>query len=203
MPLGAQNDVKDAEFGTITCKGITVAGPYIDESTMLIPGNVMMSSSGGLGVHIFSNGKSGYLSLGDSVNISGGSKEVDGGISVSGENGDAGLDITELGGRVYVSDSDSDPRAVVKVNEYGGVIGVSSKDDTKGADIGIAEHGGMIGVYAEDGKQAAMRIEAHGGRVDVYSKGSDTTRATIGVNEYGNGAVSTWDKNGYSLATLK
>ena len=50
-----------------------------------------------------------------------------------------------------------------------------------------------------------MEVDEHGGRVNVYGKGkdNDTTRAVICVNEYGNGAVGTWDKNGYRLATLK
>ena len=36
----------------------------------------------------------------------------------------------------------------------------------------------------------------HGGRVDVFNKQGEN-RAVMSVNEYGNGAVSTWDKNGY------
>ena len=36
----------------------------------------------------------------------------------------------------------------------------------------------------------------YGGRVDVFNK-QGKSRAVVGVNEYGNGAVSTWDKNGY------
>ena len=36
----------------------------------------------------------------------------------------------------------------------------------------------------------------YGGRVDVFNKRGEN-RAVMSVNKYGNGAVSTWDKNGY------
>ena len=36
----------------------------------------------------------------------------------------------------------------------------------------------------------------YGGRVDVFNKQGEN-RAVMSVNEHGNGAVSTWDKNGY------
>ena len=48
-----------------------------------------------------------------------------------------------------------------------------------------------------------LDVNEHGGRVWVFGKGSNEARVVIGVNEYGNGAVSTWDKNGYRLANLK
>lgn len=37
----------------------------------------------------------------------------------------------------------------------------------------------------------------------MFGKGHETSRVAIEINEYGNGTVSTWDKNGYRLATLK
>ena len=48
-----------------------------------------------------------------------------------------------------------------------------------------------------------MDVDEHGGNVYVYGKGDDTSRVAMDVNEYGNGAVSTWDKNGYRSANLK
>ena len=48
-----------------------------------------------------------------------------------------------------------------------------------------------------------LSVNEHGGRVSVRGKGNNETRAVMGFNEYGNGGVSTWDKNGYRLATLK
>lgn len=65
--------------------------------------------------------------------------------------------------------------------------------------------GGESSYLAVNGKNGAviMDVAQPGGSVAVYAKGSDESRARMTVNEFGNGAVSTWDKNGYSMATLK
>ena len=44
-----------------------------------------------------------------------------------------------------------------------------------------------------------MQNDEHGGRVDIYGKTDNVARVSLGINEYGHGAVSTWDKNGYRL----
>ena len=62
------------------------------------------------------------------------------------------------------------------------------------------EDGGYVSVFRKDGSIAAnMDVGEHGGRIGVFGNNSNITRAVIAVNEYGNGAVSTWDKNGYLL----
>ena len=45
-------------------------------------------------------------------------------------------------------------------------------------------------------KAVSLGDTKYGGRVDVFNK-QGKNRAVMSVNEYGNGAVSTWDKNGY------
>ena len=45
-----------------------------------------------------------------------------------------------------------------------------------------------------DGR-ASMQINAHGGLLRL--EGKSDGKVTIGINEYGNGAISTYDKNGY------
>ena len=65
--------------------------------------------------------------------------------------------------------------------------------------VGLGSYGGTpsVNVYGRDKKSnASMTTTEHGGRVDVFNKQGET-RAGMGVNEYGNGAVSTWDRNGY------
>lgn len=123
LPLGAQNEAKDAEFGAITCESIRVVSPGKSPTS---------STTVGAGV-----------------------------IMVSGGEGSVGVTI------------------------------VSSSD------------GGIIAVRNKGGGMAKMMIDGYGGRVEVYGKNSSKGQATMGVNEYGNGGVSTWDKNGYRLATLK
>ena len=73
-----------------------------------------------------------------------------------------------------------------------------------GVRIIVDEHGGAVGVFGRDTNNSAlMDVHEHGGRFGVFGRGSSKSRASMGVNEYGNGAVSTWDKNGYRLATLE
>ena len=65
--------------------------------------------------------------------------------------------------------------------------------------VGLGSYGGIpsVNVYGRDEKSnASMTTTEHGGRVDVFNKQGEP-RAGMGVNEYGNGAVSTWDRNGY------
>lgn len=59
-------------------------------------------------------------------------------------------------------------------------------------------------VLRPDGMPAVrLSVDNDGGRVGVFGKGNNGVRVGIGVNEYGNGAVTTWGKNGYRLASLK
>lgn len=66
--------------------------------------------------------------------------------------------------------------------------------------LGIGKRGAKVSVVGEEGSKSgsvAMSVDSHGGLVSVYGKGSSTSRAIMGVDEYGNGVVGTWDKNGY------
>ena len=69
-------------------------------------------------------------------------------------------------------------------NMTGGVISVKKTDDN-------------------DPRAVKLGIDEYGGLVEVFGKGDYTSRAVMGVNQYGNGAVNTWDKNGYRLGNLK
>ena len=83
------------------------------------------------------------------------------------------------------------------MSPYGGV-GVYGKEK-----LAVSIGGDGVFVFREGlGTVAAeMGIDEHGGVVAVYDTGSRFTqtqdkRAAMGVNAFGNGAVSTWDKNG-------
>ncbi|MDE0184061.1 MAG: hypothetical protein OXP71_01240 [Candidatus Poribacteria bacterium] len=76
-------------------------------------------------------------------------------------------------------------------------INGNSKSETKRNTVSLfaSEHGGSIGVYDESEGNVEIIIDKHGGYVEASSgKGG---RCAMCINEYGNGAVSTWDKNGY------
>jgi len=49
------------------------------------------------------------------------------------------------------------------------------------------------------GESAQLKVDESGGRLDVFGKADDKSSATVAINEYGNGVVNTWDKNGYRL----
>ena len=61
--------------------------------------------------------------------------------------------------------------------------------------LGADEDGGIVSLKGKDGERGAqMSIDEYGGLVSVYGRGNSYSRAQMGVNEYGNGSVGTWDK---------
>ena len=116
-------------------------------------------------------------------------------VNVSGkDSGSASMFTRENGGVVRVKGKDGGG-AVMSTNEDGGIVGVSGKDGG-GAEMSTNEDGGIVGVSGKDSGDAEMLTDEHGGRFDVYNN-QGKPRAAMGINEFGNGAVSTWDKNGY------
>ena len=123
---------------------------------------------------------------------------------IGAQNGDATfgkITCTELA----VVDAVGRAQVVVRYDENGGRLTVVDKSYEGGTMIGVDQKGrGTISVSSAEIRVAAMmHVGDDGGHITVYGKGETGTRVAIGVNEYGNGGVSTWDKNGYRLATLK
>lgn len=99
-------------------------------------------------------------------------------------------------GSVSVIGKDYKGLAILKVIEHKGIVVAYGNDGKAKVGLGVDEHGGRVNVYGADGNlRSALIAGEHGGRVSVYGKGEGS--AIMGINEYGNGAVSTWDKNGY------
>ena len=114
------------------------------------------------------------------------------------------------GGGIFIYGKEEDvqhpfiPVVRIGADEDGGRVDVYDKDGKRCAYMGADEDGGLVSVNAKDGgERVQMSVNEDGGYVSVYGRGNDYSRAKMGVNEYGNGAVSTWDKNRYRLATLK
>ena len=80
-----------------------------------------------------------------------------------------------------VVDSGAKAKVVVWSTSSEGRVDVFSDDVVSWATLSVNDDGG--------------RITEHGGHVEVHGKGKGA--AVIGINEYGDGAVSTWDKSGY------
>ena len=252
-PLGAQNEVADAEFGTITCSKLVVRYDGFSFATEINPTSVTVSEDDGRSVELSANGVSvvgtgekrmvqlSFTEDGGSVRVfgkdgggaAGMNTDEDGGIvTVYGKDGGgaAQMAITENGGAIHVHGKDGGGAAGMNTDEDGGIVTVlgkdgersaqmaitengglvtltgkeNGKDGREGVQMAITENGGAVRVYGNDGERSAqMAINEDGGAVRVYGKGNTGSRAGMGVDEYGNGAVSTWDKNGYRLATLK
>ena len=106
------------------------------------------------------------------------------------------LTTTEHGGSVLTPGKDGKSVASLGVDEHGGSVSAFGKDGQSAVMLGVDEHGGGVSAFGKDGQLAAMlAAKEHGGHVHVNGKGEGV--AAMSINEYGNGAVSTWDKNGY------
>ena len=106
------------------------------------------------------------------------------------------LATTEYGGVVSALGKDGKSGALLRADEHGGRVSALGKDGKSGAGLSITEHGGSVDALGKDGESwALLSITEDGGHVQVKGKGEGV--AAMSINEYGNGAVSTWDKNGY------
>ena len=90
---------------------------------------------------------------------------------------------------------------IVRLSSLGG-INISHADGTLAVALNNSIPpdclGGYVAVYSKDETGAAiMSINKNGGFVSIYSKDGGKARGAMVVDKYGNGAVSTWDKNGY------
>lgn len=173
-PLGAQSH-PDGYFRNITCTQLTVLTPDLDKTNLDDQTGAVMIGVDEHGGHVYVIGKD----SGSRVAVL--AKDGGGSVAVFGDN------------------STKMPEAIIGVQEHGGIVGVNSKDDMEAyATMTVDENSGIVAVLGR-GAGAGMRVNEHGGLVSVDGIGDSSSRAIMGVNEYGNGAVSTWDKNGYRL----
>lgn len=125
-----------------------------------------------------------------------------------GDGGVVALAIDKNGGFIVVGGKGRDSGGVtIQHNQLGGVIRVSGNGPSNyaSATMDIKEHGGRVTVFSKRNadERVHMGVTQQGGSVAVFGEGNNLSRAIVTVNEYGNGAISTWDKNGYRLANLK
>ena len=198
--IDAQNN---GVFDKITCREIEVIDKDGETAIRLYTtkhgGDIRMDSK---------DGKRAIMGIGErggEFYLSGKGKGSDGGtVSMYTDENGASLSVQDR----LLSDGGISMDAL----SYGGSITVKGKDlfDGGAVYINIDSQGGGVEVSGKGGV-AAMGTDEHGGRVDVFNRNkqfnhqaviSDNNRlfnhrATMSVNAFGNGAVSTWDKNGY------
>lgn len=106
----------------------------------------------------------------------------------------------EHGGEVHVVDAEDGSSSVwLRIFEQGGFVQATGKNGVSRAELSIRGHGGVVETTGKNGlSRAVLRSNEHGGVVEAYPGPylSGEGKAIIGINECGNGAVSTWDRNG-------
>lgn len=135
----------------------------------------------GGGLTMFSNLKIGSAHVSASM---GTSKEGAGVVSINHKNGGGVfISATKRGGGFLHTKG---------ANHDNSLVSIGITDDRDGGLISVNryEHGREIG-------SAQLSANRNGGRLSIYGKTDDNSRVVVGINEYGNGVVSTWDKNGY------
>lgn len=81
-------------------------------------------------------------------------------------------------------------RLVLGINPLG-MMSVRVHSGGQNVHIGDNEDGGRILILGKNGKSVILSFDKYGGYIKTAGK------AIMGINKYGNGAVSTCDKNGY------
>lgn len=99
--------------------------------------------------------------------------------------------------RLEIVDTAGEAMVILGIDEGGaGLVEAFGKDGKSGARLYVHGYGGGVFVWDKGGESAAwLCTREHGGLVDVRGKGEG--RVAMTINEYGNGTVTTWDKNGY------
>ena len=98
------------------------------------------------------------------------------------------------GGFVAILDKAEKLKATISAEKGGGAVLVYDSEQLPVVAMMMTELGNQISISSKNGS-AYMKIGEYGGRVGILGKGKG--EAVMAVNEYGNGAVSTWDKHGY------
>lgn len=225
LPLGAQSNSE--KFGEIVCTGLKVIdldgkkritvdpvmGIIVDDPAMGIfvtqgegvAAAMSVKKHGGL-VDVY--GKDGNSRVTMGIEEGGGFFNVYYGKDWKSKVATVGTN--EHGGTVQVSNRLGKEVGVMGVYRNRGVVTVLGEGGTEHAlNTGMAtmrvdEDGGDITVHRRESTGEGVRIDTdeHGGQVVVFGKGNKLSRAIMGVDEFGNGGVSVWDKNGYRSGSL-
>ena len=103
-----------------------------------------------------------------------------------------------LANGIVIYNKQGNSAVVLRSTEDSNVVALAGKQGNSA--IGLLSHedvGNSLTICNKQGEEVVMlHSTEYGGRVDVLNNQAKP-RAVMGVNEYGNGAVSTWDKNGY------
>ena len=186
------------KFGEIECTKLTL----IDSLTGKITAELSTDEHGGLLYLFGSNENRGMVTL--EADKHGGRLTMFSNEKVGATHVSASMWTSEDGTGVVAITHKNRGKVLVSATSLGGLVSIMGANHNKVlASIGVTDDGesGLISVkrydYGNKMGQAELRANKNGGRLDVFGKGDDKSRAAVGINGYGNGVVSTWDKNGY------
>ena len=206
------------KFGEIECTKLTLVDSLTGETTAKLRTDVhggllhlfgakenrgaakLVVDKHGGGLIMFSNENKGSTHLSAALLTS---EDGTGAVSIYHKNGGkVHMSAIDDGGFVSIEGRHHEGNlASIAVTDDGasGMISVYRYDrgmKTGAAQLMTDENGGRLNVYGKEGtSRVRLGVNENGGLVQVDGKGEGS--ALMGINEYGNGAVSTWDKNGY------
>ena len=91
-----------------------------------------------------------------------------------------------------------DSSVLISSDEHGGRVDIQNNEGKKVGLFGVNSDGGYVDLIGPAEKtQARLFIDKYGGVLEVHGNGDSKGGAVMGINEKGNGAMSTYDKNGY------
>ena len=120
-----------------------------------------------------------------------------GNVHVYGENGGIAAELNGgyRGGSVVTNDKHGRTTALLHSWLKNGVIGVQDDANRRMVTLGVNDQGGEVIVNGKNrGSQVRLIVTESGGHLQVNGMGKGA--AAMRINEYGDGDVTTWDKNG-------
>ncbi len=194
-PATAQKD----KFGEIECTKLTLIDPITGNTTA----ELRTDEHGGLLYLFGSNENRGGVRLG--VDNHGGGLTMFSNLKISSAHVSASMGTSKEGtGVVSINHKNGGGVFISATKRGGGFLHTKGANhDNSLASIGASDDGesGLITVsrYKHGKENGVVQLLANnnGGAVSIYGKTDEKSRVVVGINEYGNGFVSTWEKNGY------
>ena len=192
----------DANFNTITAKGIKIVNPEGK------PVAYLWSYKGGGGLDIFNKHGNQVVSVQSN-------KDSEGVIYVDNKEGKtvAILKATKEGEGIFaISNKEGTPVAFLASVKGEGGLGIYNKHGKKVADLGSnKEGGGMLGIYNKEGKDVAMLTsDKEGEGIFAISNKEGTPVAFLSSKKgggmfsiYGGGSLNIFNKHGKRVATVQ
>ena len=176
----AELEKREGEVETTVIKVFNDKGKVVGQLGSDTKGGVMSISHSDGTERILIKAVGTRKSKGGLISVYGGS---DGSVSlITGAGGDNVILVKGARGTCSISD---------------GSVLVKGDADKGSAAMLIGKNGARVAVMGGEQSGAVdIAINEHGGRMNIWGKGTDTTQASMRVNEYGSGAIGLWDKNG-------